>query len=133
MGQNGLSQNGYELYAAVVECLRVGARLPADKKGGGRKEARKEGKKNTIKSLVMQEDGEEDAERVVVRPTLCYAIVPPGQKSGFWAGFRPDSNLESLTNGPPAAPAARRPTRGPIVMFSRLAQIRSGNIPARKH
>ncbi len=25
------------------------------------------------------------------RPTLCYAIVPPGQKSGFRAGIRSDS------------------------------------------
>ncbi len=28
--------------------------------------------------------------------TLCYAIVRPGRKSGFRAGFRPDSGRESL-------------------------------------
>ncbi len=37
---------------------------------------------------------------------LCYAIVLPGRKSGFWVGFRPDTDQESLTIGPPAG---RRP------------------------
>ena len=38
--------------------------------------------------------------------TLCFAIVPPGRKSVFRAGFRPDSDRESLKIG---TPAGRRP------------------------
>ncbi len=34
--------------------------------------------------------------------TLCYAIVLPGWKSGFRAGFRSESSRESLKIGPPA-------------------------------
>ncbi len=34
---------------------------------------------------------------------LCYAIVPPGRKAGFRAGFLPDSSRESLKIGFPAA------------------------------
>ena len=50
--------------------------------------------------------------------TLCYAIVFPDRKSGFRAGFRPDSSRESFKIGPPAAqlgrqePASRRPPLG---------------------
>ena len=42
---------------------------------------------------------------------LCYAIVPVGRTSGFRAGFRPDSNRESLKIGPPAG---LRPAGMPI-------------------
>ncbi len=58
--------------------------------------------------------------------TLCYATVLPGRKSGFWAGFRPDSRRESIKIGPLAG---RRLAGGPILMFSRLD---SGRDPARK-
>ena len=34
--------------------------------------------------------------------TLCFAIVPPGRKSVFRAGFRPDSDRENLKIGTPA-------------------------------
>ena len=60
------------------------------------------------------------------KPTSCYAIMLPGRKSGFRAGFRPDSNRESLKIGPPAG---RRPAGGPILTASRLE---SGRNPARK-
>jgi hypothetical protein len=49
---------------------------------------------------------------------LCYTIMPPGRKSNFRAGFRPDSNRESLEIGPSAD---RRPAGGPM---SRLSLIR---------
>ncbi len=49
--------------------------------------------------------------------TVCYAIVLSGRKSGFRAGFRPDSSRESLKIGPPAG--------GPIL---RLSQLESGRI-----
>ncbi len=39
--------------------------------------------------------------------TLCYAIMLPGQKSGFRAGFRADSNGESLKEGRARFPARR--------------------------
>ncbi len=42
------------------------------------------------------------------------AIVLRGRKSGFRAGFRPDSNRESLKIGPPAG---RKPAGGPNLMF----------------
>jgi hypothetical protein len=38
----------------------------------------------------------------------------PGRKSGFRAGFRPDSDKEDLKIGPPAG---RRPAGGPIGSF----------------
>ncbi len=41
----------------------------------------------------------------VLCSTLRYAIVLPGQKSGFRAGFRPDANRESIKIAPPAAEA----------------------------
>ncbi len=59
-------------------------------------------------------------------PTLCYARVPPGRKSGFRARFRLDSNWESLEIGPPAG---RRPAGEQILKLSRLE---SGRIPAQK-
>ncbi len=34
-----------------------------------------------------------------VSVTLCYAIVLPGRKSGFRAGFRPDSTRENIKIG----------------------------------
>ena len=34
------------------------------------------------------------------RHTLCYAIVPPGRKSAFQAGFWPDCYRESTDIGP---------------------------------
>ena len=58
--------------------------------------------------------------------TLCYAIVLPGRKSGFRAGFRPDSIRESIEISPSAG---RRPAGGLILMLSRLE---SGRNPARK-
>ncbi len=52
--------------------------------------------------------------------TLCYAIVLPGRKTGFRAGFRPDSSRESLKLGPAAG---LRPAGGPIL---RLFRNRAG-------
>ncbi len=43
--------------------------------------------------------------------SLSYAIILPGRKSVFRAGFRPDSNRENLKIDPPAG---RSPARGPI-------------------
>ncbi len=57
---------------------------------------------------------------------LCYAIVLPGPKSAFRAGFRPDSLRESLKIGPPAG---LRPARGPISSFVLLESDRN---PSRK-
>ncbi len=45
-------------------------------------------------------------EVLIKRVTLCYAIVFPGWKSVFRAGFRPDFNRERGKNGP------ARPRRG---------------------
>ena len=62
--------------------------------------------------------------------TLCYAIVLPSRKSGFRAGFRPDSNRESLKSSPPAGrrPAGlkQRPQRP-----DRAAE--PGLVPPRRH
>jgi hypothetical protein len=58
--------------------------------------------------------------------TLYYAIVLPGRKSVFWAGYQTDSNGESLKLGPPAG---RRPAGGLILM---LARLESSRHPARK-
>ena len=55
--------------------------------------------------------------------TRCYAIVLPGRKSGFRAGFRPDSNRESLKIGPPSG---RRPAGGPMLKLSRFRSPISG-------
>ncbi len=43
--------------------------------------------------------------------TLYLAIVLPGQKSGFRAGLRPDSNREGLKIGPKRAHLEALPTR----------------------
>jgi hypothetical protein len=59
-------------------------------------------------------------------PALCYAIVLPGRKSAFRAGFRPDSNLENIQISPPAG---QRPTGGSIL---RLCPLESGRDPTRK-
>ncbi len=50
----------------------------------------------------------------------------PGRKSSFRAGFRQDSNRETLKNGPPAG---RRQAFGPILKIIRLESIRN---PIRK-
>ncbi len=39
--------------------------------------------------------------------TLLYALMLPGRKSGFGAGFRPVSSRESLQIGPPAGPGSQ--------------------------
>jgi hypothetical protein len=57
---------------------------------------------------------------------LCYAKMFPGQKSGFRAGFWPDSSLGTLKIGPPAG---LRPAGGPIL---RLSRLESGRHSARK-
>ena len=59
-------------------------------------------------------------------PTLGYALLLPGRKSGFRAGFKPDSNRESVKIGPPAG---RRPAGLPML---RLSLLESGRNPARK-
>ncbi len=51
----------------------------------------------------------------VVR-TLCYAIVLPGRKSAFRAGFRSDCYRECTEMGPPAG---LRPTGGPTSVLAR--------------
>ena len=50
----------------------------------------------------------------------------PGRKSGFRAGFRPDSSRESIKIGPPGG---LRPAGGTILRLSRLESSRN---PARK-
>ncbi len=55
-------------------------------------------------------------------PTLCYAIVLPGQNSGIRAEFRPNSNRVSLKIGPAIG---RRPAGGPILMRSLLESGRN--------
>ena len=47
------------------------------------------------------------ADNYGLQRTLCYAIVLPGRKSGFRAGFRPDSSRESIKIGPPAGRAGK--------------------------
>jgi hypothetical protein len=55
---------------------------------------------------------------------VCYAIVLPGHKSAFRAGFGPDCYREDTEIGPPAG---RRPAGGPISVFSwSLGKIRPG-------
>ncbi len=49
--------------------------------------------------------------------TIGYAIALPGRKSGFRAGFRPDSSRGGLKISPPAG---LRPTGGPISKLIRL-------------
>ncbi len=58
--------------------------------------------------------------------TLCYAILLPGRRPGFRAGFRPDSNQESLKIGPPGG---LRPAGGPNFRLSLVepAEIRPGS------
>jgi hypothetical protein len=58
--------------------------------------------------------------------TLVYAIMLPGQKSGFRAGSRPDSNRETIKVGPPAGPLPAG-----VLMLSR-SRLESGRNPARK-
>ncbi len=58
--------------------------------------------------------------------TRCYAILLPGRKSAFRAGFWPDCYRENTKVGPPAS---RRPAGGPISVFSGW---QSGQSPARK-
>ncbi len=48
--------------------------------------------------------------------TLCYAIMLPGRKSAFQAGFWPECYRESIEIGPPAS---RRAAGGPISVLSR--------------
>ncbi len=48
--------------------------------------------------------------------TLCYAIVLPGRKWAFRAGFWPDCYRESTNIG---SPAGLRPAGGPILVLSR--------------
>jgi hypothetical protein len=66
--------------------------------------------------------------------TLCYALVLPGRKSSFRAGFRSDSHQENLKIGPPTG---LRPAGVP---FSRLTPTRirpefgpEARIPVREH
>ncbi len=56
--------------------------------------------------------------------TLCYAIVPPGWKSGFGFGFRPDFSRGNIKTDPPAGladfevlPIGIRPISGPEARF----------------
>ncbi len=55
---------------------------------------------------------------------ICYATVVPGRKSGFRAGFRPDSSRASLK-------PALRPAEGGLFQGfpdSNLAEIRTGGL-----
>ncbi len=62
--------------------------------------------------------------------TLCYVIVLPGSKSKLRAGFRPDSNRESLKIGPPAG---RRADFGVFPVAVRPKSDPEDRFPARKH
>jgi hypothetical protein len=59
------------------------------------------------------------------KDTLRYAIMLPGRKSAFRAGFQPDCYRENTEIGPPAG---RRPAQGRFRCFpgSSPAQIRPG-------
>ncbi len=61
--------------------------------------------------------------------TLCYAIVLPGRKSGFRAGFRPDYIRESLKIGPPAG---RRPVGGLPGRKSSIFVVQTASSPSAK-
>ncbi len=52
----------------------------------------------------------------MIAATLCYAIVLPGRKSAFRAGFWPDCYRENTEIGPPAG---RRPAGEPFSVPSR--------------
>ena len=71
-------------------------------------------------------EGPLDQRRADYSHTLCYAIVLPGRKSVFRAGFRPDSSRESLNIGPPAG---LRPAGG---LMLKLFRLEFGRNPARK-
>ena len=58
----------------------------------------------------------------IVSLTLCYAMVLPGRKSAFQAGFQPESNWESLTIGPPAG---LRPAEADFEAFPNRIQPKS--------
>ncbi len=59
---------------------------------------------------------------------LCYAIVPPGRRSGFRAEFRPDSNGENIKIGPSADRPSGRPKAGRRADFEIfLIRIRPGS------
>ena len=61
---------------------------------------------------------------------VCYAVVLPGRKSVFRAGFRPDSNRESIKIGPSAG------RRSDFDAFPTRILPKSGpedRFPARKH
>ncbi len=63
---------------------------------------------------------------------LCYAIMLPGRKPSFWAGFRPDANREIFKIGRSSNSALRpacRPAGGPNF---RLPRLESDRNPARK-
>ena len=65
--------------------------------------------------------------------TLCYAMVLPGRKLAFRAGFWPDCYRGSTEIGPPAG---LRPAGGPISMLLRWCgqnPARKGRFSARKH
>ncbi len=53
---------------------------------------------------------------------LCYAKERPVRKSGFRAGFRPDSCWENINIG---SPASLQPAGGPILRLSRLESGRN--------
>jgi hypothetical protein len=60
----------------------------------------------------------------VSSPALCYALVLPGRKLGFRAGFRANSNRECFKINPPAGP---RPAGGPILRLQNPTQILPGS------
>ena len=62
--------------------------------------------------------------------TLCYAIVLPGRKSAFRAGFWQDCYLESTDIGPPAG---RRADFGAVPVAVRPKSVPEGRFTARKH
>ena len=57
-----------------------------------------------------------EAENYMFYGALCYALVFPGRKSAFRAGFWPDCYRASTEIGPPAG---LRPAGGPISVLSR--------------
>ncbi len=89
-----------------------------------RPDVRCEWASNWVDSTVQRDGVSPGPSSAGAAHSLKTAVARPNGASGFWAGFRLDSNRESFKLGPPAG---RRPAGGPILSLSRLESN-----PARK-